>query len=129
MRGTSESPRAASAGEEGSTAPARPGDRGFPRPSAFETGKRGNRGVFAFFVLLVHLASEAEVDDLGHAAIAYQDVRRLEVSMHEIATLESHGSMQRTHLHVEKAAQQLIQERFDVALTPALNVVVIFNNF
>lgn len=53
-----------------------------------EREKRGNRGVFAFFVLLVHLASEAEIDDFGNAAIADEDVGWLEVAMDEIATLQ-----------------------------------------
>ena len=53
-----------------------------------EREKRGNRGVFAFFVLLVHLASEAEIDDFGNAAVADEDVGWLEVAMDEIATLQ-----------------------------------------
>lgn len=77
--------------------------------------------------MLVHLAREAEIDDLRDAVVVHEDVGGLEVAMDKIATLRERG-LRENYLHVEKAAEQLVQKRFHVAFTPARNTVVVLQD-
>lgn len=68
------------------------------------------------------MASEAEVDDLHVAPAADKDVRRLQVAMDDVAALAVILSSN-PHLHVEQAAQNLVEQGFHVLLSPAGDLI------
>ena len=50
-------------------------------------GSDTNARLSLISVLVVHLAREAEVDDFQFTLVVYKDIRRFQITMHNIATL------------------------------------------
>lgn len=68
-------------------------------------------------VLQIHLASETEVDDLQLALGVDEDVGGLQVAMHDVRAL-----------HVQKTAEQLIDDELDVVRSPPRNSLGVPDN-
>ena len=68
-------------------------------------------------VLQIHLASETEIDDLQLALGVDEDVGGLQVAMHNVRAL-----------HVQKTAEQLIDDELDVVRSPPRNSLGVPDN-
>ena len=91
-----------------------------PAPSTssyMSSGERGYASLFRFFVLGIHLARKAEIDDLHVAFAVDEDVGGLQVAVHQVPAL-----------HVEESAEELVEERLHVALTPSADALVVPND-
>ena len=73
-------------------------------------------------VLVVHLPGKAEIDDFDVALAVDEDVRRLQVAMHNVPALGLNGT-ERGYLEIEKAAEELIHDGADVRFTPIRNAL------
>ena len=73
-------------------------------------------------VLVVHLPGEAEIDDFDVALAVDEDVRRLQVAMHNVPALRVNGAVYK-YLEIEKAAEELVHNGTDVRFTPIRNAL------
>lgn len=74
-------------------------------------------GFAMLLVLLVHLPGEAEIDDFDVALAVDEDVRGLQVAMHNVAALLLAISKTK-YLQIEKTAEHLVHDGANVALAP-----------